>query len=127
MFVGWICTLLTVLSLYFVLLVGGSGGQLSPKCREFGLGILGIACNQYWVNKTIIYMMYYLLSSYMLGIVDHRLYNFPVNKCAKLMVNTIHKFFIENPSSLLRNVRIAVFDRATLEEFKKPVIKLTNH
>jgi O-acetyl-ADP-ribose deacetylase (regulator of RNase III) len=56
-------------------------------------------------------------SSIALPAISTGIFGFPRDRAAGIIFSAIEKYFVENPSSGLRRVRIVLFDQATIEVF----------
>jgi len=56
-------------------------------------------------------------SSIALPAISTGIFGFPKDRAAGIIFSAIEKYFVENPSSGLRQVRIVLFDQATIEVF----------
>ena len=56
-------------------------------------------------------------SSIALPAISTGIYGFPKERAAEIIFSAIEKYFIENPSSGLRQVRLVLFDQPTIDVF----------
>lgn len=57
------------------------------------------------------------LSTISFPAISSGIFGFPVDRCARLLLETVQEFLAANPSSPMREVRFCLIDQPTLEEF----------
>src|SRR5512138_1124396 len=58
-------------------------------------------------------------SSIALPAISTGIFGFPKDRAAGIIFSTVEKYFVENPASGLRQVRLVLFDQPTLDAFVK--------
>lgn len=59
------------------------------------------------------------LSSMALPAISTGIFGFPKERAATIILTTIHDFFVQNPASNLKLVRLTLFDQPTIQAFSK--------